>query len=234
MTLLGRWLGRAPDSETARAARHAWRDAAKPAQDTALDRVRWVVVDTETSGLDPHRDRILSIGACAIEHGRVALAATFEAFLRQREPSTVENVLVHGIGHHAQGTGEQPDSALAGYLRFARADVMVGYHTLFDVVMLDRAARAHLGIRYDPLSIDLGLILPPLTQQPGAAGWDLDRWLGHYRLGMSGRHDALADAFATAQLFLLALQHARRRGIGTLRELLRVQVRQLALLQSRA
>ena len=234
MTLLGRWLGSAPDSETARAARHAWRDAARPAQDTALDRVRWVVVDTETSGLDPHRDRLLSIGACAIEQGRVALASTFEAFLHQREPSDVENVLVHGIGHRAQGAGEQPDSALAGYLRFARADVVVGYHTLFDVVMLDRAARAHLGIRYDPLSIDLGLILPPLTQQPGAAGWDLDRWLGHYQLGMSGRHDALADAFATAQLFLLALQHARRRGIGTLRELLRVQVRQLALLQSRA
>jgi DNA polymerase-3 subunit epsilon len=110
---------------------------------------------------------------------------------------------------------------------------VVGYHTLFDVVMLDRAASAQLGIRYDPLSIDLGLVLPRLSGRADAAGWELDRWLEHYRIGIFSRHSALADAFATAQLFMLALQHAQRQGLRTLRDLLRVQVRQLELLQSR-
>lgn len=200
----------------------------------ALPEIRWIAVDTETSGLDPDRDLLLSIGACAIEKGRLELRASFEATLRQSQPSAVENVLVHGIGHRAQGAGAPPEEALAAYLRFARADVLVGYHTLFDLVMLKRAIRAALGIAYRPLHIDLALILPPLTGRDDAVGWELDRWLEHYRVAAFSRHHALGDACATAQLFLVALRLAQIRGVVELRDLLRLQKRQLELVQMRA
>jgi len=223
-----------PRTEVARSARGEWATVVPPARSAALESLRWVALDTETSGLDARRDRLLAIGACAIERGRVQLSASFEVLLRQGAMSPVENVLVHGIGHRAQCAGDAPDLALAAFLRFARADAAVGYHTLFDLMLLQRGIRAQLGIRYQPVSLDLALILPALCGRPDACAWELDRWLDHYRIGIFARHQALGDAFATAQLFLIALRRARAQGLHTLAQLLRLQARQLELAQARA
>jgi DNA polymerase-3 subunit epsilon len=233
MRLLARLLARRPDGQAAREARREWDDLVPMAPATPLARVRWVALDTETSGLNPERDRPLSIGACAIEAGEIRLSASFEVVLRQYRTSAVDNVLVHGIGHQAQGAGQSPDAALAAFLRFARTDPVVGYHTLFDLVVLRRAIRAHLGIDYRPSYIDLALVLPPLAGRPDAAGWDLDRWLTHYGIGIFGRHQALGDALAAAQLFQLALGRALAHGLESLRDLERMQARQLERAQAR-
>jgi DNA polymerase III subunit epsilon len=204
-----------------------------PARGTPLGEVRWVILDTETSGLDARRDRVLSVGACAIEAGSVRLAGSFEALLRQEQPTDVHNVLVHGIGYQAQTSGAPAGEALATFLQFAQADVAVGYHTLFDLVVLNRAIRKQLGVRYQPWYVDLALLLPAVTGREDAHGWELDQWLEHYGIEVYARHQALADAFATAQLFLLVLERVQRQGLRTLGELLRLHARELAALEAR-
>jgi DNA polymerase-3 subunit epsilon len=222
---LARWLARsAPGTE---AARREWAALPEPPRGARLDAARFVAVDTETAGLDPRRDRLLSIGACSIEAGALRFGAAFDVLLRQQQPSGVENVLIHGIGHAAQAAGQEPEQALAAYLRFARRDVLVGYHTLFDLTVLQAALRDVLGIAYRAVHLDLALLLPALEGQGG--GWELDRWLERYRLRAFTRHDALADAAAAGELFLVALQRARARGLSTVHELLRLQKTQLAL-----
>jgi len=52
------------------------------AGDTPVSQVRFVVLDTETTGLDPRRDRIITIGAVAIEDGEIRLDDTLEALLK--------------------------------------------------------------------------------------------------------------------------------------------------------
>ncbi|HZP87075.1 MAG TPA: exonuclease domain-containing protein [Burkholderiales bacterium] len=126
--------------------------------------MRWISVDTETSGLDPYKDQVLSIGACAIKERAVALAQSFEATVRQERASAIENVLVHGIGHQAQREGEAASEAAAAYLRFAGNAVVVGFHILFDVIVLQRLIRGSLGSPYRPAwHLDLALLLPALT-----------------------------------------------------------------------
>ena len=44
---------------------------------------RWVVLDLETSGLNPNRDQVLSIGAVAIEDGAIDFAQQFERTLQR-------------------------------------------------------------------------------------------------------------------------------------------------------
>jgi DNA polymerase-3 subunit epsilon len=222
-----RWLRRKPDSEAALAARGLWSALPAPSPRAPFDALRFVAVDTETSGLDPARDRLISIGACAVEAGALRVGESFQALLRQQRPSAPENVLIHGIGHHAQAAGMQPDQALAAFLAFARRNVLVGYHTLFDVTVLARAMRTALGIRYRPVSLDLALLLPGL--EGSGSDWELERWLARYGLRAYARHEALADAAAAAELFLPALQWAATRRLQTLGDLLRLQERQLAL-----
>ena len=230
MSLFARWLRRLPESDAAIAARREWERLVYPSRGTALDTLCFVCVDTETSGLDPKRDRLISIGACAIDAGGVRIGETFSALLRQEQPSTADNVLIHGIGHGAQAAGEAPEEALAGYLRFARRDTLVGYHTLFDLRMLQRAVRSALGIAYRPACLDLALLLPALESK-GAGGWQLDQWLALYGLRAFARHQALADATASGELFLIALHKARARGLRSLGELVRLQKQQLHLIR---
>ena len=226
MSWFARWLRRRP-SGVEEALRREWETLHEPARNSALDGVRFVAVDTETSGLDPKRDRLLSIGACSIQAGSLELGTAFAVVLQQHQPSMADNVLIHGIGHAAQAAGQGPEEALAAYLRFARRDVVVGYHTLFDVTMLQAAVRRVLHIAYRPLHLDLALLLPALERE--ATGSDLDRWLQRYGLRAFARHDALADAAAAGELFLIAQERARARGVHSLGDLLRLQKHQLAL-----
>jgi DNA polymerase-3 subunit epsilon len=223
-----RWLRPLPESDAAVAARREWGGLAYPSGGTSLDTLRFVGVDTETSGLDPERDRLISIGACLVEAQRIAIGETFSALLRQEQLSSADNVLIHGIGHGAQAAGEAPEQALADYLRFAGRDAVVGYHTPFDLRVLQRAVRRALGIAYRPPCLDLALLLPALDTK-GATGWQLDQWLARYGLRAFARHDAMADATASAELFLIALQKARARGAGSLGDLMRLQKQQLHL-----
>jgi len=226
VSLVARWRRRLPASDVAVAARHDWSRLAPTLRSAPLDSVRFVVVDTETSGLDPKRDRLIAIGACAVAAGALRVGESFEALLHQEQPSAVANVLIHRIGHDAQGAGQPPAEALAAYLRFARRDTFVGYHAPFDLLMLQGAARDLLGISYRPAWVDLALLLPALEAVPDAARWELDQWLARFRLSAFERHDALADAAATAELFLIALHKVRARGLRTLRDLLGLQKQQ--------
>jgi DNA polymerase-3 subunit epsilon len=231
VSLLARWLRRKPDSDLSVAARREWGALSPPSPRLSWQTLRFVAVDTETSGLDPARDQLISIGACAIEAGAIRIGECFAALLRQDNPSTEANVLIHGIGHGAQAAGQPPAEALAAYLGFARRDTFVGYHAPFDLLLVQRAVRDALGIAYRPAWLDLALLLPALEGQPDAAQWDLDRWLARFRLRAYARHDALADAAATAELFLIALHKASARGLRTLGELLKLQKQQAKLVR---
>ena len=52
-----------------------------------IDENRWVVLDVESSGLDPKRDRLLAIAAIALhtegQRARIVLGDSFEVVLRQ-------------------------------------------------------------------------------------------------------------------------------------------------------
>jgi DNA polymerase-3 subunit epsilon len=87
------------------AALAAHRELPRPDRGAALAAQRVVVVDVEASGLDPLRDRLISIGAVAVRDGRVRLDECFETVLRQERPSADENILVHRIGGSAQVGG---------------------------------------------------------------------------------------------------------------------------------
>ncbi|MCC7546894.1 MAG: 3'-5' exonuclease [Burkholderiales bacterium] len=228
MGLLSRLFARVPQSEAARHARRMWAQVGAPDLEGRLSRVRCVVIDTETAGLDPYRDSLIAIGACRIAAGAIDLAGTFEALLAQDVPSRTDNVLVHGIGHAAQAAGIVPDAATAGFLAFAGREPVVGFHTRFDLVVLDRALQVHLGITYRPPYLDLALILPALLDMPRAAGWTLDDWIGHFRLQPPGRHSALSDAFVTAQLALIGFARAEGTANDGLTRLLALQKQVLA------
>lgn len=224
LSWLRRLWGRAPALDGALAARlAAWRALERDNPHADLFGQRLVVVDVESSGLYPYRDRLISIGAVAVQSGAVRLSDAFSTTLRQEQPSDERNILVHRIGGTAQMAGADPAGALMDFLEFAGKSPLAGFNADFDRVLIERAGRAALDAAPDSDWLDLAALAPALFPDRAPRTGHLDDWLRIFSIENDQRHDALADALATAQLLLPVLAAAREQGIGTCAGLARLQ-----------
>ena len=167
---------------------------------------RYVTVDVETTGLDMRRDRVLSIGAVAVERGKIDLAHCFEVVLRQPESSSRDNILVHRIGGQRQLGGQDPADSLLRFLEYVGHCPLVAFRAEFDQTMIDRALDETLGTISQSAWLDLAELLPALY--PSNENKTMDDWLAMMNIRMLARHDALADALATAQMLQVCLHQA--------------------------
>jgi DNA polymerase-3 subunit epsilon len=168
----------------------------------------------ETSGLDLMNDRLISIGAIAMVKGRIALGDSFYVVLQQPKVSHKENILLHGIGGAAQAEGVPAIEALLSFLEFLGKDPLVAYHVVFDQTMIRRAISQYLGISFKHSWLDLAYIMPALNPSLAAQLRTLDDWNGHFDIHNDDRHNALADAIVTAQLFQVAQVQAMKKIIS--------------------
>jgi DNA polymerase-3 subunit epsilon len=203
-----------------------YRHRRPPDLERPLEASRLVVTDVESSGLRPHRDRLIAIGALALTAGLVRLGEGFHAILRQDSPSDPANILVHGIGGMAQLSGREPAEALLAFLEYAGKDPLVGFHAEFDRVMIERATRRVLGIRPVNPWLDLAVLAPALLGERAPAARSLDDWAAVFALDSYARHDALSDALTTAQLLQIVIAAARSKGIRTCSELVGLEKEQ--------
>lgn len=164
---------------------------------------RWVVVDTETSGLSPERDRLLAIGAVAVDDGGIQVGDSFEVIVQGGPSGDAENIAVHGIGYGEQGAGTPVREALAAFARWAADAPAVAFHADFDRTVL-RVASERAGLEGgDRPWLDLAplaAVLVPDAPRPG--GRTLDDWLEAFGIECAVRHNAAADALAAAELLL--------------------------------
>lgn len=186
-------------------------------------KVRWVVADVETSGLNPAVDKLISIGAVAVTNGAVDLADSFEVVLRQDIVSTDANILVHRISRAQQREGIASHEALQAFVNFIGDSPLVGYHAQFDEMIIARAIRLHLNAPYRQRWLDLAALAPAIDTGGqlmhtglvhGARARSLDWWLQRYSIVIRQRHHASADALATAQLLIAILQRVAARNEG--------------------
>ena len=211
-------LVRLPEADQARL--QAWRELPEPDAMQSHGTQRVVVVDVESTGLDVHRDRLIAIGAVAVDASRIALADCFYVVLRQAVASTDDNILVHGIGGTSQVQGEEPRAALLDFLDFAGKAPLVAYHAPFDEVMLRRAMRRTLGESFSRTWLDLAWLAPALVPERAKSLRGLDDWARSFGIANHRRHHALADALATAQLHLALQNVAEARGLQRTSDLL--------------
>jgi DNA polymerase-3 subunit epsilon len=197
-------------------AQRARQDRAAAAALLSLSRL--VAIDLETTGPNMMRDRIISIGGVAVAGRTVRHDDAFEIVLRQERESGVDNILIHQIGGQEQRGGVEPVDALLAFLEYLDGSIAVAFRAEFDSTVLARELHDCLGIRLRTRFVDLASILPALF--PSTQNDSLDDWARHFGLPPIGRHHAIADAYANAQLLLLALEKAQRLDLVSVADLL--------------
>lgn len=184
--------------------------------ETPLRRQRIVVLDLETSGLNLQRDQLLAIGAVVIEDGAIDFSQQFEATLHRAGHQASASTLIHGIAPSAIAAGTDPGEALLAFMEFLGDSPLLAFHAAFDQHMLARALKESLGLRLRHPFLDVAELAPLLCPDTGLRQAGLDDWLAHFHLQAAERHNASADALATAELALILFSKARQQQLDSL------------------
>lgn len=187
--------------------------AATGLSECSLREQRWVVLDLETTGLNLNKDRVLSIGAVVIEDGAIDFSQQFERTLQCTDVKLGPSVLIHGIGPSAIAAGSDPALALVEFMEYVGDSPILAFHAPFDQHMLGRALKDHLGYKLQHPFLDVADIAPMLCPQANIREAGLDEWIDWFKLEVFERHNASADALATAELALILFSRARQQQI---------------------
>ena len=210
-------LGNTPQLTTLQKQRLAtWQKLPSVPLDTPMNKLRCVVMDVETTGLNLMHDRLISIGAVAIVNQKITLGDSFYIVLQQATVSKKENILLHGISSTAQLEGEPPVDALLSFLEYLGKSPLIAFHVTFDETMTRRSIQEYLGFSLKHSWLDLAYVMPGLNPLLSKKYQARDDWLGHFGIPIDVRHNAFADALATAQLFQIAFVQGRKKSITNL------------------
>lgn len=169
-----------------------------------VDEQRWVMLDVETSGLNPQQDRLLAIAAIAMRVDwqrrrlTIDLGDSFEVVLRQDVASSKDNILLHGIGVQRQREGEAPAVALQAFADFVGRSPLLAFHAAFDQTMISRFARAHRGTDLPNPWVDIEQLCAVTHEQVRARS--LDEWMDYFGIRCAVRHQAAADTLAECEV----------------------------------
>jgi len=189
-----------------------------------VSEVCFAVIDSETTGLDPAKDRILSLGGVKIIQGRIKVKDTLEIFIAQ-DHFDASSVPIHGIlktGPNARIPEKQALMQLGAYLEDT---VLVGHHIGFDLEMIRQARERHGLPPLQNITLDTGrlyrktLLKSPLV--PKKPSYSLDELAKKFDISCKDRHTALGDAYITALAFMHILGQLNIKTETSLRDLVR-------------
>jgi len=169
----------------------------------------WVALDCETTGLNTHRDEIISIGALRIVGNRLVTSERLELLVRPTRPISPEAMRVHGLREQDVAGGLGSDEAMMALMRFIGSRPLVGYFLEFDIAMIDRAIFPLLGMGLPQPRFEVSSMfydykrrqLPPYRQAE-AIDLRFATILEELDLPTRAAHDALNDAVMAALAFV--------------------------------
>ena len=183
---------------------------------TPLIAIDAVVIDSETTSLEPAKARIVEIAAVRLVAGRVDVADAFRRLVRPDGPIPAAAVAVHHIDDSMVADAPAFDQVWPELTAFVGDAVLIGHSLGFDLAVLKRECeRTGMPFR-PPRTLDTRLLAQVV--QPNLASFTLEglsSWLG---VEIKDRHSALGDAVATAHIFSALVPRLREAGVRTLGE----------------
>ena len=198
--------------------------------ETPVKEARYVVLDTELTGLDEKSDSIISIGAVRVGGGKILAGEAFYMLVDPERSFKRDGVVIHGIT--PSDVEEKPviDEAVYELIRFIGSDLIVGHCVSIDLAFINRELKKITGKRINNPAVDTYLIHEWLKKSSApyrdlfshSGESDLYDIAGGLGISPGGAHNAEMDAYITAQLFQRYMPLLYTAGIDNLGKLLRV------------
>ncbi len=184
--------------------------------DMDLRHITYTVFDTETTGLNPDGgDEILSLAAVRIVNNRIVYQDIFEELVDPKRDIPMESYRIHGINYEMVRGKKDILTILPAFKDYAAETVLLGHNIAFDMKMF-KVKEKTTGIRI--LNPVLDTLLLSAILHPIHARHDMESIAERLGVNIIGRHTALGDAIATAEIFLKLLPLLNSNGVLTLRD----------------
>lgn len=165
----------------------------------------YVCFDCETTGLNPKKDEIISIGAIIIKDNKILHSKKFERFAKTEQPLTPENIKIHHIRECDIENARNINEVIDEFLEFIGNRPLVGYYLEFDCAMINKYIKPTIGIKLPNKQYEVSEIyFDQAIKHNAGANIDLrfDTIMSRLNLPMLGKHDAINDVIMTAMIFI--------------------------------
>ncbi len=182
---------------------------------TPLDRLTFVVFDTETTGLMPDRgDEVCQIAAIRVVNGKRVAGEVFDTLVdpERRIPQAATNIH-HITDDMVQGAPRMAEAGKA-FHDFCQDSVLVAHNAPFDMAFFYRR-QDEIGARFDHPVLDTVLLSAMLYGQTAEHSLDAIADRLQVTIPDDVRHTALGDAVATTDVFLKMLPMLKAQGVTT-------------------
>lgn len=173
----------------------------KEEQNTNLEEIRFVVFDTETTGLDTKNDRILSIGTIAVINNTIKVNDNLENYLNQEFFNT-ETVKIHGLLSDKKENKIEEKEAIIQFLEHIKNAILVAHHAAFDITMINNALKRLNLPKLKNKVLDTGQLYKKTKKVTTQNHFSLDQLAEKFNIPLHDRHTASGDAYITAILFV--------------------------------
>lgn len=175
-----------------------------------------VAIDLETTGLHAAKgDEIVSMAGVRITGGKVRQQEIFARLVDPGRPIPLRAVQIHGITDSMVAGQAAVLDGLAALRAFVGDAVMVGYSIGFDLGFMARP-RPNGVVAFDGPSLCILRLSESLD--PSSQDHSLEAVAARFGVSISGRHTALGDAMAAAEIFVQMLPRLEAHGVKTVKQ----------------
>ena len=176
----------------------------------ALAELSFLVIDLETTGLDPKRDQILSLGSVQIDSLRVQLQSASHHYICNQQAVREETAIINHIVPEALEQGVPLNVAMDSLFQQMQGRIVVVHGCCVEQGFIGSYLMQHYAIQSLPIIWLDTLRLERSLKQHGCHQGQLSLSLAACRerhgLPEYPAHGALVDAVATAELFLVLVK----------------------------
>ncbi len=165
----------------------------------------YVAIDTETTGLDPRKDEILSIAAILIKDNKILTGKSMHIKIKPQNEINKTSIKIHKIRECDLKDAMEPKEAIERFLYFVKNRPLVGYYLDFDVKIIDRYLKKYFGFKLPNKKIEVSGLYYDYKQKVIPQGFiDLrfDTILKELNIPKLKTHNAFNDALMSAMIFL--------------------------------
>jgi DNA polymerase-3 subunit epsilon len=161
---------------------------------------RYVVLSTETTGLNPKKDVILSFGAVAVVNDIIRIGDNFEVAILQYK-YLHDNGLSNEFLIESKLSKLAEPQAIQAFVEYIGNSVLVGHRIHFDVEIINDVLEKMECGKLKNEALDIEIMHQKLTDTTNKS-FSLEDLIKHYKLPLNEKNCASDDAYSIALLFL--------------------------------
>jgi DNA polymerase-3 subunit alpha (Gram-positive type) len=185
------------------------------ARGESLDSLDYIVLDIETTGLEPTQHELTEIGALKIKGKE--LQNIFSTLIRPQNPISPEITRLTGIDNDMVKDSPSAREILPRFIEFAGSSILVVHNADFDIPFL----KHHLKLLNDQEISNENICTVKTARYllPELESYKLHSLALHFGIPVENRHRAVGDAELTYQIWIKFIDLLKEKGIANKRDL---------------